>query len=60
MSSSSGPVALLSGGLIDELEWLRTAISSLDGWKFVNHAVQRATHNAIENSALVSVPCRLN
>jgi hypothetical protein len=31
MSSSSGPVALLSGGLIDELEWVRTAISSPDG-----------------------------
>lgn len=34
MSSSSGPVALLSGGLIDELEWVRTAISSPDGWNF--------------------------
>jgi hypothetical protein len=60
MSSSSGPVALLSGGLIDELEWVRTDISAFDSWKFVNHATQRAALNAIENSSVVPVPCRQN
>jgi len=52
MSSSSGSVALLSGGLIDELEWVRTGLALLNGRNFVNHAAQRATPNAIENSAV--------
>jgi hypothetical protein len=44
---------VLTGGLIDELEWVRTGLALLNGWNFVNHAAQRATPNAIENSAVL-------
>src|SRR6266852_9351395 len=43
---------VLTGSLIDELEWVRTGLALLNGRNFVNHAAQRATPNAIENSAV--------
>jgi hypothetical protein len=58
--NSSANFDVQTGGLIDELEWVRTDISAFDSWKFVNHATQRAALNAIENSSVVPVPCRQN
>jgi hypothetical protein len=58
--NSSANLNVQTGGVIDELEWVRTDISSLDGWKFVHHAAKRATPNAIENSAVVPAPRRQN
>jgi hypothetical protein len=57
---SSADFDVLTGGLIDALEWVGTDISSLDGWNFVNHAAQRATPNAIENFAVLPAPRRQN
>src|SRR5258708_3307150 len=34
---------VFTGGLIDELEGVRTDVSSLSGRKFVNHTAQRTT-----------------
>ena len=58
--NSSANFDVQTGGLIDELEWVRTDISAFDSWKFVNHATQRAALNAIENSSVVPVPRRQN
>lgn len=49
-----------TGGLVDELEWVRTDISFHDGWNFVESRVTEGTPDAIENSAVAPVHRRQN
>ncbi len=50
--NSSANFDVQTGSLIDELEWVRTYISSFDGWKFVNHEPRG------QRSKLSKIRCR--